>query len=64
MIMRRLPLAGAYLRAGQNEPALEWLERAYEAHDPAMPYMNLWPGWDVVRDHPRFRDVLRRMKLP
>ena len=57
-------VAAAYLRAGQNEQALEWLERAYELHDPNMPYMDLGPSWDVVRDHRRFRDLLRRMKLP
>ncbi|MGH9255207.1 MAG: protein kinase domain-containing protein [Vicinamibacterales bacterium] len=57
-------VAGAYLRAGQNEQALEWLERAYELHDPNMPYMDLGPSRDGVRDHPRFRDLLRRMKLP
>jgi hypothetical protein len=57
-------IATAYLRAGQNDQALDWLERAYELHDPNMPYMDLGTSWDVVRDHPRFRDLLRRMKLP
>ncbi|MGH9385187.1 MAG: protein kinase domain-containing protein [Vicinamibacterales bacterium] len=57
-------VATAYLRAGQNEQALEWLERAYELRDPNMPYMDLGPSWDVVRDHPRFQALLQRMKLP
>jgi len=52
-----------YLRAGQKEPALEWLERAYQERDPDLPYLG-WPGWDSLRADPRFQDIRRWMKLP
>jgi len=56
-------LAGLYIRAGENERALEWLERAFENNDPNMPYL-LLPTFDSVRDDPRFQDLMRRMNIP
>lgn len=53
-----------YTRAGKNNEALEWLEKAYEAHDPNMPYLSVDPIFDDLRADPRFQDILRRMKLP
>jgi serine/threonine protein kinase len=53
-----------YTRAGKNKEALEWLEKAYAAHDPNMPYISVDPIFDNLRDEPRFQDLMRRMKLP
>jgi serine/threonine-protein kinase len=60
------PLAVAvhYIKAGELGPAMEWLERSYEAHEPAMPYISVSPLYDPLRSDPRFQDLLRRMKLP
>jgi adenylate cyclase len=52
-----------YTRAGMNNEALEWLKKAYEAHDPNMPYLSVDPIFDPLREDPRFQDLLRRMKL-
>jgi len=52
-----------YTRAGMNNEALEWLDKAYEAHDPNMPYISVDPIFDDLRSEPRFQDILRRMKL-
>lgn len=52
-----------YTRAGKKDEALEWLEKAYQAHDPNMPYISVDPIFDSLRDDPRFRDLLRRMNL-
>lgn len=52
-----------YTRAGMNNQALEWLDKAYEAHDPNMPYLSVDPIFDDLRNEPRFQDILRRMKL-
>lgn len=57
-------IATLYTRAGRNEEALEWLEKAYQAHDPNMPYLGADPIFDDLRKEPRFQDLLRRMKLP
>ena len=56
-------VAGFYIRAGESERALEWLERAFVDRDPQTTYLG-WPIFDNVRDDPRFRDLLRRMNLP
>ena len=52
-----------YTRAGEKDKALEWLEKAYEAHDQNMPYIAVDPIFDILRDDPRFQDLLRRMRL-
>ncbi len=52
-----------YTRAGKKDEALEWLEKAYEAHDPNMPYIAVDPIFDILRDDPRFKDLLSRMHL-
>jgi len=56
-------VASWYAYAGDKERCLEWLERAYQARDPNLPYL-WWPDYDSVRSDPRFRDLLKRMKLP
>jgi serine/threonine-protein kinase len=56
-------VATLYAYAGDKERCLEWLDRAYVVRDPILPF--LWsPDFDSVRDDPRFRDLLQRMKLP
>ena len=58
-----LDVAGLYAYAGDKDRCLEWLERAYVVRDPNLPY--LWiPDFDFLRSDPRFRDLLKRMKLP
>ena len=57
-------IAQMYVRAGMTEKALEWLERSYQARDPNMPYLAAMPIYDPLRGEPRFRDLLRQMKLP
>ncbi len=51
-------------RAGDKEKALEWLEKAFEEHNPNMPYIGTLPWSDSLRDDPRFQDLLRRMNFP
>jgi len=56
-------VASWYAYAGDRDQCLKWLERAYEGRDPNLPY--LWfPDFDFVRSDPRFRDLLKRIKLP
>jgi serine/threonine protein kinase/tetratricopeptide (TPR) repeat protein len=57
-------IATLYTRAGINNEAIDWLEKAYKAHDQNMPYISVDPIFDDLRADPRFQDLLRRMKLP
>jgi serine/threonine-protein kinase len=57
-------VAAAYVRAGDFNHAFEWLERSYRAHDPTLAYLGVARVWDPLRGDPRFKDLLRRMKLP
>jgi tetratricopeptide (TPR) repeat protein len=53
-----------YTRAGKIDEALEWLEKACDEKDSNMPYINVDPIFDILRDEPRFQDLLRRLNFP
>lgn len=58
-----LDFAYAYARLGDNEHALEWLEKAYDKRDPWL-YLKAEPVFDGLRAEPRFKDLVRHMGLP
>jgi len=58
------PAAQDYIRAGDMDRALDWLERGYDRRNQNMPYISVAPIFDSVRQHPRFRALLQRMNLP
>jgi len=53
----------SYVGLGQNEKALQLLEKAYQNQDSLMISMGTDPILDPLRSDPRFRDLLQRMKL-
>jgi serine/threonine-protein kinase len=57
-------IAKLYAHAGDKERALEWLEKAYQDLDIVMVFLSVESTWDILRDEPRFQDLLRRMNLP
>ena len=62
-VYRARVIAYRYLDAGDYELAIDWLEKAYEEHDPNLPYIGL-PIYDPLCAYPRFQDLLRKMNLP
>jgi DNA-binding winged helix-turn-helix (wHTH) protein/tetratricopeptide (TPR) repeat protein len=56
-------LALFYGQAGDMDRAFEHLERAIEAHDPALVHLAVAPQWDSLRRDPRFHRCLQRMGL-
>lgn len=56
------PYAMALVHAGldQQAPALEWLERAYDARDVHLIYLPMDPKWDAFRTDTRFLALLKR----
>jgi serine/threonine protein kinase/tetratricopeptide (TPR) repeat protein len=56
--------AGIHIGLGENERAVECLEKSYQEHSHWLIYLHMDPGMDSLRDHPRFQDLLRRIGLP
>ena len=55
-------LAERYMRVGQTERALSWLETAFEQRSGLMAHLQ-YPRWDALRAHDRFIDLQRRVGL-
>jgi hypothetical protein len=43
---------------------MDFIEKAFAAHNPSLPYIAIDPIYDPLRSDPRFQDLLRRMNLP
>jgi len=52
-----------YTRAGNKEEAIDWLEKAFIAHDQNMPYITTDPIFDFLRDDSRFQAIVKKMNL-
>ncbi|UCG98436.1 MAG: tetratricopeptide repeat protein, partial [Burkholderiales bacterium] len=59
------PVWLAWVHAGldDRETAFAQLELAYERRDPSMAFIGSFWTFDSIRDDPRFRSLLSRMKL-
>jgi hypothetical protein len=53
-----------YLYAGNNERALYWLEQAFEMRDLDIVGALTFPDRAILRDEPRYQELLRKMNLP
>jgi eukaryotic-like serine/threonine-protein kinase len=56
--------AGIHIGLGENDRAIEYLEKSYEEHCHWLIYLHVDPSMDGLRDDPRFQDLLRRIGLP
>jgi tetratricopeptide (TPR) repeat protein len=59
-----LDLAGAYANVGDNEKALEWLEKSYAERDGNLTLVESYPAFKGLYGDPRFLALLKRMGLP
>jgi len=57
-------LALAYMGVGRIDEAVAKLEEACKIGHPLMVWLHLWPVFDPLRGHKRFKALIRRMKLP
>jgi tetratricopeptide (TPR) repeat protein len=57
-------IADVYARAGDTELTLEWFERAYQVHDPALPMNLILADRPELHGNPRFHALRRRVGLP
>jgi serine/threonine-protein kinase len=56
--------AGIHVGLGEDDRAIEYLEKSYEEHSHWLIYLHIDPGMDALRSNPRFQDLLRRVGLP
>jgi TolB-like protein len=56
-------IAYAYGALGEKDEAFAWLEKAFQAREPYLIYLNVNPQGDSLRDDPRFKDLVRRIGL-
>lgn len=54
-------LAILYAGLGNKEEAFAALDRAFDAHDPLLQYLEIEPHYDSLRADPRFRNLLLRV---
>jgi eukaryotic-like serine/threonine-protein kinase len=57
-------IAGVHAGLGENDRAIEYLEKSYAEHSHWLIYLHIGPGMEELRDDPRFQDLLRRVGLP
>jgi tetratricopeptide (TPR) repeat protein len=50
-----------YVRAGEKDLALDWLEKAYEGRDIEIVNLRDSPQWDPLRSDPRFQEILQKL---
>jgi eukaryotic-like serine/threonine-protein kinase len=56
--------AGIHIGLGENDRAIEYLEKSYEEHSHWLIYLHLDPSMDSLREDSRFQRLLRRVGLP
>ncbi|MGB5332915.1 MAG: winged helix-turn-helix domain-containing protein [Woeseiaceae bacterium] len=54
-------IAEMFARAGMVDEGILWLEKAADHGSYELTYVAYWPHLDVLRDHPRYRDLLVRV---
>jgi len=59
----RYSLAAIHMGLGEKEAALDLLEQAQRARDRAIIWLNVSPRFDGLREEPRFRAIIQRMRL-
>jgi TolB-like protein/tetratricopeptide (TPR) repeat protein len=56
--------AGIHVGLGEDDCAIEYLEKAYEERSHWLIYLHIDPSMDSLRYNARFKDLLRRVALP
>ena len=56
-------IAVVYASLGDHDQAFHWLDVAYRARDGSLILLKTDPSLDVLREDPRFTELLRKMNL-
>src|SRR5467141_3111762 len=57
-------VAIVYAGLGENDHALDWLEKAYADHSNAIVFLKVDPQLDSLRTSSRFHELQRKLRLP
>jgi TolB-like protein/DNA-binding winged helix-turn-helix (wHTH) protein/Tfp pilus assembly protein PilF len=57
-------VAVVYAGLGENDKAMDWLEKAYRDHSNAIVFLKVDPQLDTLRSNPRFHELQRKLRLP
>jgi TolB-like protein len=57
-------IAQIYAGIGNKELAIEWLGKAYEAHEVEMIWLKIEPQFKKLHNDPRYQDLLKRVGFP
>jgi TolB-like protein len=55
--------AWVYIGLGDNQSALDWLEKAVAQHHPSVLWLRCSPPFDPLRSEPRYAELLARLPL-
>jgi serine/threonine-protein kinase len=56
-------LAGLHAQLGDNDAAIEWIQKSIEQRDPFILFLKMYPSCDGLRSDRRYPDLLRQMNL-
>jgi tetratricopeptide (TPR) repeat protein len=57
-----IPIAWIHIGLGEHDRAIDALETAFLKGEPYVASMAVFPGYDTLRSHPRFRALLARVE--
>jgi serine/threonine-protein kinase len=57
-------MALAYFSLGDKDRGFEWLTKAFDQRSGFIAFANVSPAFDGIRDDPRFKALVARLKLP
>jgi serine/threonine-protein kinase len=55
-----VPIAWLLFSLGRKDEGLDWLDKAFEIRDHQLWGLNVWPWFESVRDHPRFKEMVKK----
>jgi serine/threonine-protein kinase len=58
-----LEFATIHVRLGEQEKALDWLEKGFDERTMYLSLLKVRPAWDTLHSNPRYVELLRRMGL-
>jgi len=59
-----MTIATLYAYAGDRDATVSWLERGFVSREPNLPYIGVTPLFEFLRDDPRFKSLVKGMRLP